>query len=252
MRNPASCARHESSMSSATSNSSSNPPRCSNTSAHTPQLPELANGRKPWAVRRRVRVGAFCHLFLSGSFRRSTARRPPTTSPRRAARASSLSQPGSTTSSASQKAKKSPRPASAPRLRACAAPLRPDASTTRQLGRVADHRSPISTVPSREPLSAITTSQAAAVVLAGDRLELTTRACRTRYARGRQRNDARLWPGLLAAGGDRRLRRFRDVVDPEQRSELVQPVGRCVGAEEGLLRSAAELGAEARVAGEET
>src|SRR4051812_18887905 len=124
-----------------------------------------------------------------GEFSDDSSSRPATTSHRAAAATMAESQPGSTTSSPSQMARRSARAAAAPMLRAWLTPGRRSARTTRRWGRRSDHACTTSTVASRDPLSAATTSQGpakscaasaascSATVLATSRTGSTTVTC---------------------------------------------------------------------------
>src|ERR1700694_124361 len=87
---------------------------------------------------------------------------PPTASESARALAQLSIQPGPTTSSASQKANKSPLAARTPALRAAAGPRTAEASIHRMARQRPDHSSTTAQLAAVEPLSATTTSHGAA------------------------------------------------------------------------------------------
>ena len=153
-RYPASCSRQHRSTSSSGDRASSKPWTASKTSLRTARLALRPKGRNP-----SCRVAAGTGTALGDPSRAPKSNTPATRSAFDSAANMEASQPGRTTSSASQKANSRPRADRTPMFRAAAAPGRADASTRWMRGSRSDHRSTQERVPSSEPLSATMTSQ---------------------------------------------------------------------------------------------
>lgn len=142
------------SMSSPTSRSSENPPNASKSSRRTARFAPGPAGRNPICSEAADRTVRGVRPLRS-----PMSKTPATTSALAKPVTQALNHPGCTSSSASQKASRSPAACAAPMLRAAAGPRRADASTSRILASRAVQRSTSWRVPSVDPLSATTTSQ---------------------------------------------------------------------------------------------